>query len=137
MVGVQTASPEKARQSACLDYRSDDEPVSWVSVALADAQPRRKINEHTLARMPKTNAIYALQRDYSFRQLSLSNDEVAELLSRITQSEARTDALYEQLLDVDPCWQQKVVPKLRIVGKGGCGQQVSGGQKVPDKRDKR
>jgi hypothetical protein len=53
--------------------------------------PRIWINGHLMRPPSGRNVIYALQPDYSLKQLPLTADEIAHLFSHITSSEKRTD----------------------------------------------
>jgi hypothetical protein len=74
------------------------------------------INSHTMTPSRAKKAVYALQPDYSLKELPLTEEEIARLFSHITRSEQR-DVSSDQieLLPTDPFWEQKVDPYLKIV----------------------
>jgi hypothetical protein len=97
------------------------------------------INGHLMQPPVRKNAIYALQSDYSLKQLPLTGDETARLFSHITSSERRTDERVASILQrirrrdlnwvsafcaerdeegrfpPDGYWKQKVDPYVKVV----------------------
>jgi hypothetical protein len=77
------------------------------------------VDEHLLKPPRTKKAVYALQPDYSLRQLPLTEKEIERLFSHITRSEERAVSRIEvETLPADSYWEEKVDPQLKVVEPG-------------------
>ena len=106
---------------------------SRVSFNFQGKVPVTSVNGHWMTPSPTKRAIYALQPDYSLRQLPFSEEELSRLFSHITQRELRIDEIVasrlskegteigggrvdnEESFEADRYWEQKVDPHLEVV----------------------
>jgi hypothetical protein len=77
--------------------------------------PAITIDGHSVVPPRTKKAIYALQPDYSLRQLPLTEEEITRLFSHITRSQERATFDERNTLPSDPYWEQKVDPHLKVV----------------------
>jgi hypothetical protein len=106
----------KRRPIAVIVWKANPRGASLSLTRLDDAAPTISINGHVVKPAPTKEAVYALQPDYSLKELPLSREEVTRLFSHIVHTDEHRTRHTDDSFPQDSYWEAKVDSWLKVVG---------------------